>query len=38
MIGTKIDNTWALHAHMNERKSSNVSIYTRSVDTDEVIK
>jgi hypothetical protein len=37
MIGTKIGNKWAI-THMNKVRSSIVSIYTRSVDTNEVIK
>ena len=32
MIGTKIDNTWTIHFHMNKVRSSNVAIFTRSVD------
>ncbi len=38
MIGTKIDNAWAMHSHMNKVRSSNVAIFTRSVDKIEVIR
>lgn len=37
-MGTKIDNVWAKRAHLNKIRSSTVAIYTRSFDTDEVIR